>query len=68
MSNYDQRQRYLERYSRQMRRELDEMGYGRRPQPVVIQGARSNRAVGYLVASASVVVLILSLSLSRLLS
>ena len=68
MSNYDQRQRYLERYSRQLRRELDEMGYGRRPQPIAVQEARSNKAVGFLVASASAVVLILSLSLSRMLS
>jgi hypothetical protein len=67
--NYSERRlRYLESSRRQLRRELDEMGYGQRPQPVVVRQDQSNRPTGFIMAFATAAVLFLSLSISRLIA
>ena len=69
MNSLDQNQQhYLEQYRKQLRRDLDEMGYGQRAQPVALVESDSSRATGFVMAFATAAVLFLSLSLSRLIA
>lgn len=67
MREHDQRMKYLDSARRQLQRDLDEMGYGQRPQPAVERQATSPNVTGYIMAFATVAVLFLGLSLSGLL-
>jgi hypothetical protein len=68
MSYTNHEMRYLELSRRQLRRQLDEMGYGQRAQTVTASEDRPDEAAGMLLAFAAIVTLLVSLSLSRLVS
>ena len=68
MNYSEQRARYLNTSRRQLRRELDEMGYAQRPQPAAVRQTESTRASGYIMAFATVAMLFLSLALSGLIA
>ncbi len=68
MNHTDYDERYREQKLRQLRRDLDEMGYGRRPQSTAVTEAESNGIAAVFMAFVTATALVLSLAISRLVS
>lgn len=68
MNHTDYDERYREQKRRQLRRDLDEMGYGRRPQSAAVIEAESNDMATVFMAFVTATALVLSLAISRLVS
>jgi hypothetical protein len=64
--NSEQRIRYLASSRRQLRQELDEMGYGQPPQPAMPERVESKETTGFIVALATMAALFVGLYVSGL--
>lgn len=68
MNYTDYDEHYRQQKRRQLRRDLDEMGYGRRPQSMAAAEVESSDMAGFLMAFVTATAIVLSLAISRLLS